>query len=250
MTQIPTPQELESLHKLAKYIQKSSKFKTTPPPVEDIFIALLMAKELNMPLMSAATGGIHIYMGKVELGAHMMGAKIREAGGILDINSTDDYCEIKAKRADGNKYTAKFTMEDAKRGQLLGKGMWKRFPAEMLYTKCISRICRVLFPDTFGTPIYGEGEIDMDRESPEESFDVVRENFIEEKQEITIEDKMQYLYSLFPNQDDLFAKFVLEKAHATNITTEEMYSEMYKKKEILQQRFNTWLDAQEKVVNE
>jgi len=40
-----------------------------------------------------------------------------------------------------------FTIENAKRAQLLNKTVWKQYPEDMLWWRCISRMARVIFPD-------------------------------------------------------------------------------------------------------
>lgn len=124
-----------------------------------IFMILLAARELGIPPMLALNGGIWNIQGKIEISARLMNSMIRRAGHMMEIKSTDKECVIKAKRSDtGEEHTETFTIEMAQRAGLATRDTWKKYPEDMLYNRCMSRLARRLFPDVIGTA-YVEGEI-------------------------------------------------------------------------------------------
>jgi hypothetical protein len=57
-------------------------------------------------------------------------------------------CTVRMTRADsGFSYEVSFTLEDAKRAELLDKDNWKKWPAEMLRARTITTCGRVVCPD-------------------------------------------------------------------------------------------------------
>jgi hypothetical protein len=124
-----------------------------------IFMVLLAARELGISPMMALNGGIWNIQGKIEISARLMNALIRRAGHSLTVvESTNKICTLKGKRSDGDTFECSFTIEDAALAGLASRDVWKKYPSDMLYNRCMSRLCRRLFPDVIGTS-YVEGEI-------------------------------------------------------------------------------------------
>jgi hypothetical protein len=121
---------------------------------------LLAARELGIPPMQALNGGIWNIQGKIEISARLMNSMIRRAGHSISIKHCDaTKCVMEGKRADnGDSFTAQFTIEDAAKAGLTGRGPWKTYAEDMLYARAMSRLARRLFPDVIGTA-YVEGEI-------------------------------------------------------------------------------------------
>lgn len=60
-------------------------------------------------------------------------------------------CTVTMKRNNGFSYTARFTMEDAKRAGLVKPNSgWERYPAQMLKWRCVGFAADVVFPDVIG----------------------------------------------------------------------------------------------------
>jgi hypothetical protein len=91
--------------------------------------------------------------GKVGMSTEMMAALVRRRGhsvSKITKDSQDDRlaCTLKGKRKDnGDEMTCSFTMEDAQAAGLWGTATWKKYPAIMLYNRCMSMLFRQLFPD-------------------------------------------------------------------------------------------------------
>ena len=60
-------------------------------------------------------------------------------------------CTVTMKRKNGFSYTARFTMDDAKRAGLIKAGSgWEKYPANMLRARAIGYCADVVFPDVLG----------------------------------------------------------------------------------------------------
>lgn len=118
-----------------------------------IMAIMLYAREIKMPPMIALNGGIDFVMGRLQITARTANERIRESGHLVKIMSLDhNSCSIYGKRKDtGEEHTATFTVEDAKRAQLVKKDSnWEKHPGDMCFARAITRLARRLFPDVIG----------------------------------------------------------------------------------------------------
>ena len=61
----------------------------------------------------------------------------------------------------------RFTLEDAKRAELLGNATWKKYPGNMLRARAITNAIRMHCPDVLGPCIYSEEEMrDLEEAAP------------------------------------------------------------------------------------
>jgi hypothetical protein len=132
-----------------------------------VMTIMLAARELDIPPMAALNGGINIIQGKTEISARMMAALIIRRGGTISVEeSTDQKCVLKGIRSNGQVGIESFTIEEAKKAGLVKVGGgWEKWPKDMLYARCISRLARRLFPDVIGMG-YVEGEIKESLNNP------------------------------------------------------------------------------------
>jgi len=161
---MPSQSEFQMLQVIAKNAE-SSGFYVGVGQQSRIFMVILAARELGISPMLALNGGIWNIQGKIEISARLMNGLIRRGGHSIKIDSNDKQCTITGKRADsGEEHTETFTWEMALRAGLVRKnkdgsdGIWMKYPEDMLYNRCISRLARRLFSDVIGTA-YIEGEI-------------------------------------------------------------------------------------------
>lgn len=155
---MPSAQEFQMLQVIAKNAQDSGLYAGVGQQAK-IFMVLLAARELGISPMLALNGGIWNIQGKIEISARLMNGLIRRAGHSLKIiRSDDECCTLKGTRTDGDSFEVSFTKEDATKAGLWGNNTWKKYPADMLYNRCMSRLARRLFSDVIGTA-YVEGEI-------------------------------------------------------------------------------------------
>jgi hypothetical protein len=119
-----------------------------------------------------AFSSIAVVNGKPTMSAELMlaliYAKIPSAQ-IVYKETSDQACVIQASRTGANSSEFKFTIEDAKRAQLLNKATWQQYPSAMLRARCISAMARAMFPDAImgvsytpeelGAELSEEGEV-------------------------------------------------------------------------------------------
>lgn len=170
---LPSAQEFQMFQVIAKNAQDSGLYGGVGQAAK-IFMILLSARELGVSPMLALNGGIWNINGRVEISARLMSSMIRRAGHKMSIKSTDKECEIKGTRSDtGEEHTEIFTWEMATKAGLTGKDVWKKYPEDMLFNRCLSRLARRLFPDVIGAA-YVEGEISQlkDEQLPQADCEV------------------------------------------------------------------------------
>lgn len=64
----------------------------------------------------------------------------------------NDWCAMRVERRDGGfkPCTIQFTKEDAELAGLWGSATWQKYPGDMLWWKCISRVVRRICPEVIG----------------------------------------------------------------------------------------------------
>lgn len=155
---LPAKTEFDMFQIIARNAQNSGLYGNTGGESK-IFMVLLAARELGIAPMQALNGGLWNIQGKIEISARLMNSMIRRAGHTMEIKANDKECTIKGKRKDtGEEQAETFTIEMAQRAGLASRDVWKKYPEDMLYNRCMSRLARRLFPDVIGTA-YVEGEI-------------------------------------------------------------------------------------------
>ena len=155
---LPNNNEFQMFQTIARAAQNSGLYAGVGQESK-IFMILLAAREIGISPMLALNGGIWNIQGKIEISARLMNSLVRRAGhSIKVIESTDTTCTLLGKRTDGDSFECTFSMEDAIKAGLAGGNVWKKYPSDMLYNRCMSRLARRLFSDVIGTA-YVEGEI-------------------------------------------------------------------------------------------
>lgn len=121
-------------------------------PEQALAIAI-KGREVGMPPMQAFSQ-INIINGKPCIGAEGMNFLIRRnfpAARIAILERSDVSCKIKAQRcADEPPVEFSFSMDDAKRAQLLANPSWQKYPRAMLFARAFSEMARTMFPDALG----------------------------------------------------------------------------------------------------
>jgi len=92
---------------------------------------------------------VYIIEGTPSCSAKLMRALIFRAGHALVFReSTRERCVLHGTRADGlGEAVVTWTVDDARTAGLLGKDVWKKYPADMLVARATSRVARLVFPD-------------------------------------------------------------------------------------------------------
>jgi hypothetical protein len=119
------------------------------------FTIMLKGRELGISAMNAFAS-INVIKGKPTLSADLMVAILRRAGHKLwVVKSTDTECVMKGYRRDepDRVVEIRFTYEDATRAGLTNPdrngnpSTWMKYPAQLCYARCASRLARIIAPD-------------------------------------------------------------------------------------------------------
>jgi hypothetical protein len=130
---------------------------------EDTLVVLLTGRELGFGAMQSLRG-INVIQGKGVLGADTMGALVmsrRDVCGHLSlVETTADHATYATQRTGAPKpVTMTYTIAQAKQAGLATKDNWKNHPDAMLRARCLSAICRAVYPDLVaGLYIEDEGD--------------------------------------------------------------------------------------------
>ncbi|MFC5720350.1 hypothetical protein ACFP1Z_09270 [Streptomyces gamaensis] len=109
----------------------------------NLLYAVEYAGSLGLHPMVAITG-IHVIDGKPSASSALISALVRRAGHKLRVKGDTTAAVAQIIRADDDDWVfeVRFTIEDARRAGLLGKDVWKRYPAAMLKARAISAVAR------------------------------------------------------------------------------------------------------------
>lgn len=160
---VPTQQHNMTLREtmtLGETLAKSGFFSDAGSAAKAV-VKILAGKELGFGPIASMTG-IHIIQGKVAVGANLMGASVKSDPRydyrVLDLS--DDRAEVAFYEGGKEIGRSVFTMEDAKGAGLSGKGNWRKFPRNMLFSRAMSNGVRWYCPDAFGgSPTYTPEEL-------------------------------------------------------------------------------------------
>ena len=138
-----------------------------PPSVKTPAAAvaiMVLGRELGFERMQSFRL-IDVINGKPTLNSGGMAAIVqdyctRHGGYLRVVESTDQRAVVEFKRAEWpepHRFT--FSIDDARRAELLGKSTWKQYPQNMLYARAVANACRMGFPDVVAARIYAPAEL-------------------------------------------------------------------------------------------
>jgi hypothetical protein len=252
MELIPSDDEIKMMQVIAQNASKSKFFEKLGGS-EGCFCILLMARELGVPLMSALTGGIRYMLGNVEISPRLMNSMIRQRGHRIEIiESTDHKCVLKGVRKDTNEtYNCIYSLEEARKAGLVKPNSgWEKYPTDMLFARCISRLARRLFADIIGNA-YVQGEI-SDPEGEEIKPDLKPEELPEATAEIletTIEEWMNRFKEVHGDlyQEDLLKYLLHAKENVPEGKNfESLMQTCLNSPNNFRKSFDKWLERQTK----
>lgn len=152
--------EITGMTRYAKAYSQSGFFRDANS-IEKAFVAISAGAEIGVPPFAAITG-ISIIQGKPVIGSGILAGLVKSHPNYdyrvkqLD----DDACVIAFFQAGEEIGTSSFSMEDAKRAQLDGKDVWKKFRRNMLFARAISNGVAFYCPDVTNGRMYVEHELD------------------------------------------------------------------------------------------
>lgn len=156
--------------KLGEMLAKSGFFKDSTDPAKAV-AKIMAGQELGIPPF-AAMANIYIIEGKPVLSANLIAGMIKRSPKYdyrVEI-LTDHECHVEFYANGKPLGEAYFSMDDAKRAGLSGKDNWRKYPRNMLFSRCLSDGGKRYCPDIFITGIYVDGA-DFDAVAPVEEID-------------------------------------------------------------------------------
>ena len=127
---------------------------------------VLAGLELGMQPMQALRS-LHIIEGRVVIAADAQLAIVMRAGVSVDwLESTPTAAKLKIQRGERRPLEVAYTMEDAQRAGLAGRGTWKAHPAAMLRARCITTAIRMYCPDILAGAYSPDEADDFRRDQP------------------------------------------------------------------------------------
>jgi hypothetical protein len=154
-------QTYEAMKEQAVTLVKSGMLPTSIKTPEAAIAIAIKGVEVGMPMMQSFSH-INVISGKPCISAEGMNFLIRKncPAAKVDIVKRDhESCVINASRPGSSVTKFEFTMEDAKKAELLGNPSWKKYPKNMLFARCFSDMARTLFPDCIGGISYTPEEL-------------------------------------------------------------------------------------------
>lgn len=115
---------------------------------EAVMAAILTGYEVGIGPMNALAK-IHVIEGRPAMAAELMRALILRAGHDFWVEeATNTKVTVGGKRAGSARETRfTWTMDDAKRANLVGKDNWRKYPRAMLLARATAEIARAIFPE-------------------------------------------------------------------------------------------------------
>ena len=124
--------------------------KSTDPKAKGMAAALRIAYAESLGLPAHAASEVHLINGQLALSAQLKRAQAYSKGfHVVPVKETADSCTVKVIELKTGKQVGRdvtFTLADAKRMGLDGKGNWAKDPAGMLFARASSKAIRVYIP--------------------------------------------------------------------------------------------------------
>lgn len=128
---------------------------------------ILFGQEVGLTPMMALRS-VHVISGKMTMSAELMLTLALQRGVKKKwTEATNEAATLVLIRDGEEMLPVRFTLDDAKRAELLSNPTWKKFPGNMLKARCISNAIRMHCPDVLGPCIYSEEEMrDLEEAAP------------------------------------------------------------------------------------
>ncbi len=148
MNELAVRHSIQEIQELAKSVAESGLFgKMTPAQV---FSLMMLCDADNLHPMQALRK-YHIVLGKPSMRADAMHAEFQKIGGTITWETKSDNIEKQSALFSHPKLlpeptSVSFSMDDARRAQLLGNDTWKKHPAPMMRSRVITTGLRMFAP--------------------------------------------------------------------------------------------------------
>lgn len=145
------PSSIEEAYRLAKLLVASRLLPEAVTTPEAAFAVIATGRELGLSAMQSLRS-IHVIKGKPTLSADLICALVKGRSDVCKffrLVSSDETSAVYETARNGEPEPTKmsFSLDDAKRAQLLGSANWQKYPAAMLRARCITALARAVYPD-------------------------------------------------------------------------------------------------------
>lgn len=162
---------IEDLQRFAKMAASSGMFKTNAKDqtaaIAELSIRIQCGAELGLnPVQSLRE--VDVIHGSMSLSAGLISALIKQSENYdyVIMKHTDDECVLGFYKKDGEMIgQSTFTIEDAKRANLLNNRNWREYTRAMLFARALTQGARWYTPDICGGPIYTRDELSSEAAS-------------------------------------------------------------------------------------
>lgn len=159
-----TIRSIDEIQSLAKLFVESGMFQDTKSIAQAV-VKIMAGNELGIgPFL--AMEGIDIIAGRVALSPLLLSAimKSQNKYNYKVLKSNESICEIAFFEKGMHIGNSVFSIEEAKRMELVNKDNWRKQPKMMLFWRCLSRGIRMYCPDLYnGIKVYTTEELDPNR---------------------------------------------------------------------------------------
>lgn len=176
----PAISTMDDLARVAKLFADSGYFKDSKDAAQ-AGIRILAGLECGFGAF-ASMAGVHIIQGKPTLSANLMANAVKRSGryNYRVTNHDDQGCTIEFfERWDGKWQgvgESSFTLEDAKKANLLNNPTWKNYPRNMCFARAMSNGVRWYCPDALGINAYTPEELGANVNEDGEIIEVVAQS--------------------------------------------------------------------------
>lgn len=166
-------QDIETKLRFCRMVLTSGLVPTRYKNEQSVLTAILMGQELGFPPLTALRM-IHVINGTPTLSAAGMKAKALQAGIQLKTEHWDaQRCRIAGKRPGWEHWEyAEFTIEDARKADLLKNPTWNKHPRAMLHARAVSMLLKTIATDIIEGMQATEELIDEDLEGVQKTHNI------------------------------------------------------------------------------
>lgn len=145
------PEGIRDAFHLAEILVKSRLLPDSVKTPEAAFVIIMKGRELGLTVMMSLSS-IHVINGKTVLSADLIASLVKSRRDVCLyfqlIESTPERATYKTHRVgEPEPTTMSFTLDDAKRAQVMGNPTWQKYPSAMLRARCITGLARAVYPD-------------------------------------------------------------------------------------------------------
>lgn len=167
-TSTPSTSEIKTLTALAATLSKSGLATAKKSPEQTLAIALL-GRELGVPIMASLQGIFISAQGQPSFSANLT-ASLLARGGVTwgVVENTAKRASVLFHRKGWQDIESSFTWDEAKLAGLIGKDVWRKYPADLLWARAFTRGARKIGPDLLaGFGGYTADELGDESHDPE-----------------------------------------------------------------------------------